>query len=471
MRIPSTLAALGVILAGATGPLLAQTRAEIEGRFFQQQRLLDEQIRAQREELAPLESRIDWQFGGWLEYYAFHYNDGVQSSRFVQRPALWVWTRVGLDDGAHELFARVKLRYTWFSPGDEIDRQEDWLGPNFDQAWYQIDFGKAFRLTKPSDPIQVRARLGRQPVLFGTGYALDLPLDAALIEAKLGDVQATALFGRSIPSYPNIDRSEPVDSHMNRTFYGVQLAYCGWEKHTPFVYALWNRDHTDERPWTLLQEYDYDSFYFGAGARGTIVHNLNYWAEGVFESGRSYGELDFNRRDVVEAYAWDMGLEYLFDVPTRPRVAAEYMFASGDSGRLYDPTSANGGNRFDRRDTSFVAFGFRDTGLSLAPTMSNLQVWRLGASLAPLERFELFRDLELGANWFLYHKHHRRGAISDPTADNFEGHVGWEMDYFLNWRLTSDISWTVRWGTFFPGSAYSDRGTRHFIFTGLTWSF
>jgi len=45
------------------------------------------------------------------------------------------------------------------------------------------------------------------------------------------------------------------------------------------------------------------------------------------------------------------------------------------------------------------------------------------------------------------------------------------MDYFINWRLSSDLSWTIRWGTFFPGAAYSEQDTRHFIFTGLTWSF
>jgi hypothetical protein len=45
------------------------------------------------------------------------------------------------------------------------------------------------------------------------------------------------------------------------------------------------------------------------------------------------------------------------------------------------------------------------------------------------------------------------------------------MDYFINWRLASDLSWTFRWGTFFPGSAYSDRDMRHFVFSGVTWSF
>ena len=101
-----------------------------------------------------------------------------------------------------------------------------------------------------------------------------------------------------------------------------------------------------------------------------------------------------------------------------------------------------------------------------------MHVLRFGGSLLPFEdKVEALRNLELGTNWFLYHKNHAIAAISDPTADLRSGNVGWEMDYYLNWRMTSDLSWTVRWGAFFPGEAYSDRGTRHFVFTGVTWSF
>jgi hypothetical protein len=158
-------------------------------------------------------------------------------------------------------------------------------------------------------------------------------------------------------------------------------------------------------------------------------------------------------------------------VPTKPRVAGEYMFASGDGDRLFSPTNAAGGNRGDDQDSSFNGFGFRDTGLALSPINSNLHIWRLGGSFKPLEKVRGFRDFEFGTNWFLYHKHHSRGAISDPLADEFEGYVGWEMDYFVNWRIASDLSWTCRWGMFFPGSAYSEDSSRHFFFTGLTWSF
>lgn len=472
MRRFSCMAGFVLLLASTVGRAPGQPlESELERRFLQQQRLLDERLERQRLETAPLDALVDLQWGGWLEYYVFHYDDGVQESRLVQRPGLSAWTRLRLDGDAHEFFARVKLRFTYFEPGDEIDRQQDWWGPNFDLAWYQLDLGRALHMNDPDVPLGLRARIGRQQVVFGTGYVLDIPMDAVLLDARLDDLRVEALFGKSIPSYPNIDRSEPVDSHSDRLFYGLQISYEGWARHVPFAYVLWNNDRTDERPPTWYQNYSYDSFYAGFGLRGELASDLHYWAEGVFESGHSFGDNQFLVQDYVEAFAWDAGIEKRFDIPTQPRLVGEYMFASGDGDRLFSPTNAAGGNRRGREDTSFVGFGFRDTGIALAPTMSNLHVWRLGGSLQPLESWRPTRDLEVGTNWFLYHKNRDRGAISDPLADMFEGWVGWEMDYYINWRFASDLSWTARWGTFYPGSAYSDRSQRHFFFTGLTWSF
>ncbi|TWT41210.1 hypothetical protein RAS1_39040 [Phycisphaerae bacterium RAS1] len=476
----AALAHLGV--SRAAGQVLSDGSAS----FLTQQRIADDEKNRERQRIAPVESLLDWQWGGWLDYYLFHFSDGEQGQRVLQRPSGALWTRLSIDNGAHEFFARVRMRYDYYDFGDEGPREEsylgyefgkrtgrrrDWVGPNFDRAWYQIDVGRAFRWTDPSDPAQLKLRIGRQNVQFGTGYVLDMPMDAVLLDGTLYDFNIVGLFGRSIASFPNIDRSRPVDSHSNRRFYGVQVAYDAIQHHRPFVYALWNDDKIDERPADPYQSYSYDSFYFGGGARGELAHNLNYWFEATYESGHNYGDGMIFRQDYIDAWGLNAGLEYLWDLPTRPRAAFEYMFASGDGDRLSSPTNALGGNRNGREDNSFVGFGFRDTGISLAPTLSNLHVWKASGSLAPFEKVELLRDMELGANFFLYNKHHARAAISDPLADQMEGFVGWEMDYFVNWRLASDLSWTLRWGSFFPGDAYEDKDYRHFLFTGLTWSF
>lgn len=463
----------GAALAAAwVGAAIVLAQAQPPESLLQQQRLIDDKLKQERAQLAPLNSFVDFDYGGWIDYYVFHFQDGIQSQRVLQRPSTSVWTRLRLDEGAHELFARMRLSYSYFNPGDQYDRQQDWVGPNFDRAWYLVDVGKALRLTQPGDPIQAQVRIGRQDVLFGTGYALDLPMDAVRVTGKLWDFSVEGLFGRSIGSIPNIDRSPAVDSHSARRFFGVQVKYRGIERHEPFAYALWNDDFTDERPKDAFQNYAYDTQYFGIGSRGQIIERLTYWGEAVLESGHSFGRGQFLNRDYVRAFGLDFGLEYRFAGPMRKRVAFEYMFASGDQDRILSPNSAIGGQgRGNRKDTSFVAFGYRDTGLAAGLTNSNLHVFKLGGSLTPLEQIELFRDFEFGTNGFLYQKHHKTGAISDSTAGEFDGYVGVELDMFINWRLASDLSWTVRWGWFFPGEAFDDRSSRSFFLTGLTWSF
>ncbi len=459
---------LAIPLAFSAAALSAAQPSSPTENFLRQQRLIDNQLADQRTRGAPTEALIDWQWGGWLEYYVFHFDDGVQKSRLYQRPGLAVWSRLQIDDDAHQFFVRMRLNYERFKNGDEYDRRVDWEGPTFDRAWYEIDVGKAFDLD--IDPVEARFRVGRQSVLFGTGYALDLPLDAVTMDLRAGDWRVNGLLGRTIPSLPNIDRSAPVQDHSYRQMYGVQVTYEGIQRHRPFAYALWNNDKTDERPQTPFQDYSYDTRYFGVGSQGEIARNLSYWAEAVYEGGRSFGDRQYAQQSTVDAYGWDFGLEYRFDGPAQARINGEYMFASGDGDRLFSPTNAAGGNRFGK-DSSFNAFGFRDTGISASPALSNVHIWRLGGAARPAPEVELLRDLELGANCFLYYKHHHRAAISDTTADMYNGYVGWEFDTFLNWRIASDLSWTVRYGAFFPGKAFSDRETRHFVLTGVTWSF
>lgn len=471
-RSPSALGRWLVGLAFTcvlTGTALGQREPNL---FINQQRILEEQLRQRMDTQVPPDRKTDLEWGGWYSFHLFLFDDGVNSSRTYRRNDLRLWSSLSLDQGAHTFYVRGKLQYHDFNSGDSYDRNDnDWLGPNLDRGYYEFDLRNAAQAYGGERPDwNFKFRIGRAYTQFGTGYVLSMPLDQVLLTGEFGGFELQGLMATAIRSTDNLDLSHPDWSHSERNFWGVQLAYTDFERHRPFVYVLWNEDQLSELRVFGSQNWDYDSLYVGFGSEGELLSNLRYSTEWVIERGETYGDREGNNKDDIEAWAFDAELEYLSQKPMRPRISLEYMFASGDSDRFGHPTNSVGGNTF-YDDTGFNAFGYRDTGLAFAPSLSNVHIWRAGFSFLPFDEIEALKHLELGTDWFLFHKHHGDGAVSDFTADQRSGYLGWEMDYYVNWRITSDLSWTSRLGTFFPGQAFSDRTTRTFWMTGVTWSF
>lgn len=452
-----------------SAPAMAQ-RPEPDA-FLNQQRAIDELIRSEREKLDEPTEKIDFDYGGYYSFFLFLYDDGVESSRTFRRHDLRLWGRLALEKGAHEFYVRSRLGFIDFNPGDQFDREDDVEGMNLERGYYKFDLAKAMQAyAGTSIDYNVELKLGRDLTEFGTGYALSLPLDQVWLRGTVDEFQFTGLVGRTVGSSQDFDLSRRPE-RTRRTFLGVQTKYTGFERHEPFGYVLWQRDHNTDNIPTFLQKFDYDSFYVGFGSTGELVPNLRYLTEWVFETGHSFGDRRFLHKNRINAWAWDIQLEYLFDSKGKPRAGIEYMFASGDPDRLVSPTDSVGGNSRGYTDSGFNGFGYRDTGLSFAPRLSNVHIWRAGASYYPFEGRKSLDRLEFGTNWFLYNKHHAAGAVSDPTANRRSGYLGWEMDYYANWDVTSDFSATARYGIFFPGKAFEDRTTRTYLLLGFTWNF
>lgn len=452
---------------------LAQTGGPPSNQFIERQRALVRENEARLQETLPPTQKFLVDYGGWFNSYFFLFDDGFESSRTLRQNELRLWTAFTADQGVHQGYARMRMSYLDWNAGDSFTLNEDDLdGPNLERGWYEFDATKALSLYGDTNlPFDLRLKLGRDLVNAGTGYAISIPLDHVRVQGEWLGFETTFLVGKTPRSVENIDRSRPVSDHSNRTFYVIEEKYLGLSDHEPFVYVAWQDDHTNEDPPNLLQDYDYDSAYVGFGSTGELFDNLRYSSEWVIERGHSHGDRRFLFQDKIRAWGFDHRLDYYFRHKTKPVVSAEYMFASGDANRLESPTNAEGGNRNDHTDRSFSGFGFRDTGIAFSPRLSNIHVWRLGGSFRPLPDVEAAKELEVGTDYYLYWKNRRVAAVSDPLADERSGYLGWEMDYFANYRILSDLSWTIRFGTFFPGSAFSDQTTRTFLLTGVTWSF
>jgi hypothetical protein len=239
---------------------------------------------------------------------------------------------------------------------------------------------------------------------------------------------------------------------------------------------------------TASTRYGYDSYYIGIGAAGNFGQNILYGIEAAYEGGDSLTNtfdptnpgvpLPQTNED-IEAWALDARVSYLLNDPANTRLTGEVLLASGDDDRLFSTTTTVGGNLSGTDDKAFNAFGLIDTGLVFAPNVSNLIMLRLGASTYPLNDSTAFRRLQVGADLFVYNKMDSDAPSTEITDD--DAYLGTELDLFANWQITSDFSWSVRYGVFFPGEAIAgssfggtapgESNARHFVYTGVTLAF
>src|SRR6185503_10442588 len=235
------------------------------------------------------------------------------------------------------------------------------------------------------------------------------------------------------------------------------------------AYAMFLFEHDLNREQVAVQEWDYNANYFGLGARGTVIVGWGYSAEGVLEFGQT-ASVGTTSNDPILAFAFLLTTDYQFQGPMEPSIRLTYMYGSGDSDRG-SPTDMAAGNQAGTTDTSFLSFGFVQTGFSLFPRVSNIHIVRLGGSIRPLESVELLRKFEVGLYGYYYRKANASELISDSRAFLNSADVGKEIDFFLRWRIFSDLGFSLNYGCFFPGKAYLDDSARNFFSAGITYSF
>jgi len=462
---------LFLLVAVAFAPVGSATAQETGGLG-----VYNEQLRLQLDEQLPTTSEITFDCGGWLTVSFFDFDDAAADKvRTLGQYQLRGWASMNIRD-EHKAYIRGVLNFSDWNRGDNprADRGDDY-DEAFERAWYMFDLGQFLRnRTGTRPPVGLRFKIGRDFTTIGTALVLSMPLDMIRFDLSVCDFEVMAMIGKTIKDTHNIDDSVAMFAHQERTIFGTEVAYEGFDHHRPFFYFLTNRDHTNPDFFDPFQSYEYSSSYIGIGSEGAVLlPNLRYQLEFVGEWGRTYSEGVVSGKDRICAMAANAAIEYLFQSRMHPKVKFEYIFGSGDSDRRTSATSTVGGNLAGTEDNAFNAFGFRDTGIAFSPRISNIHIYSLGASFFPLEVMELFKKMELGSKVFFYHKASRQGPISDTTAVNNVRQLGWEWDIFCDWRVTSDLSWTVRYGLFNPSAAFdgTDKSIRHFLYSGFVFSF
>jgi len=437
-------------------------------------RTYNEQLRVLLDKQSPTQRDVALDGGGWYSFGFFGYDDASAGNkeRTLRQSQLRGWVSVNKQD-THQIYVRGLYTYDdWNSNTNPLGRGDE-SDEMLERAWYGLNVNR-FLGWDVDGPVALNFKAGRAFQTIGNSLTMSIPLDMLQLKADVYDWQATTFLGRTIFRSTNIDRSPVLDNRQDRILWGTEFAYDKLSEHRPYGYFLANWDHTDPKVPSSTQSYKYDSSYVGIGSRGILgSDDLRYGVELVGEWGRTYSNNTLSGRDNIEAYAFDLLLEYYLDHATQPKLMFEYMFGSGDPDRAGGSVSTVGGNTAGTTDRAFNAFGFRDTGIALSPAISNLHIYSGGASLFPFIDSLQFKELEAGGKVFFYSKHRDAGAISDTSATNNAGWVGVGWDLFCNWRMTSDLSGTLRYGMFHPGSAYDggDKTPRDFLYSGLVVSF
>ena len=180
-----------------------------------------------------------------------------------------------------------------------------------------------------------------------------------------------------------------------------------------------------------------------------LTEGLQTWVEGAYE----FGDDSNAGANNLSAFLFNLGGKYtLKNVQWVPVLNGNYIFASG----------GGSGNT----DGTFIPwFDYADgyNGYLFAPSLSNIHIFNLGASVKPYE------NTTLALQVYYYLKADKNGgAGSNPNVD-FGGmsvsptgtsqDIGWEIDGILGYDYSKDVRAQLVYGAFVPEGAYRSAGT------------
>lgn len=450
--------------------LLAQEASE---RFEQEEFLREEEARIELEP-TKFSDKSFLDYGGWFRTNYTILED-VEKTRTLRSQDLRLWVSLNLDESLHQFYGRMRIGHDHFNSGDSFDGNDSELrGPRFDQAFYRGDIdailGKYYGLKSYFD---LEAIFGRQFFQIGRGLVLNKVQDGLLINGSSDFLDFKLMGSRSINFDNNIDGSVPGSRDNERFFAAAEFRFNIFENHTPYFFTLIQQDSSGENPKDRKLDFTYDSNYFALGMDGEIVNNLTYGVEAMYETGRSYSDSvdDISQAsERISAFSFVAELNYAFESKMHPRIGLEYALGSGDRDRG-SVTSTINGNEEGTRDHNYLYFGFINTGFAFSPRLSNLHFFKLQADFTPFEGTRRFNDLEIGLSGYYYWKDKSEGAISVSDADLKRSNLGSEVDLFIRYRVFSDTQFSIRYGNFFPGKAFSNRERQDFFLASFTFNF
>jgi hypothetical protein len=453
-RVTTSIALLISTLAYA-----APAAAQDQKKFLEEERRKEMDARPKPDD--DMKQSILWDAGGWFHMQMDHLDDPPFSDTRTDRYFdLRLWGEVRIDR-TYTAYLRLQTDYVDFNEGEQYSTSgsHHFRWPHVDQAWLGADWTESGR--------GLSMRAGREFITIGSGLLFNEVAYAIQGTYDWDQWALRAWVAHTLTHEDDIDQSIPKPHESHRGFLGIEADCLLTGSHR--AYALFLLEHDFNHENVTTQDWDYNANYFGLGAKGTIWAGWGYSAEAVLEFG-STASAGGTKKDPITAFALQLMTDYQFEGPMEPAFRLQYMFGSGDKDRASVSDMA-AGNQAGTTDTGFLSFGFVQTGFSLFPRVSNIHIFRMGGSIRPLESVELLHKMEVGIYGYFYRKAVAQELISDSRAFQNNADIGQEVDFFVHWRIFSDLGFYLNYGCFFPGKAYLDQSARNFVSAGITYSF
>jgi hypothetical protein len=447
-----------LLITGALITFLSFTSENVFGGTpAENRRILEDKLKALQKtelEIIEAEDRIAVDYGGWLNFRYDDFKDDDNDSStedaldYSSSMDFRVWMKAGLkprpsasNNKQHSLYVRLKDIQSDNRPKD-INGGYDHDGPHVDYCYFTVDLRPCW------------FEIGRRYFSAGQGISYGNLHDGIEFRAELEYWNMKTFASHTLPHEDNIDTSVPGwDKKSSRYFLGAEATYLGISNQGIYGYVLVQRDDSNEEPEDPLQDYTYDSEYFGLGSQGKITGTMHYWAEFIGQTGKSY-VYDTNEKRDVRAWGVDLGITYDLDVYSNPNITIAYAYGSGDPDRA-SVTDTLGGNN-SGNDSNFLYFGYLPSGYALSPRISNIHFVKAGVLLKPFEKYPLFENFSLAIDAYRFYKDREAGSISDADASMNDKDLGKEIDLNISWQILSDLSCSFEYGYFIPGNAYPE---------------
>jgi hypothetical protein len=479
--MPTRRLSLLLVLSLLLSASVAHAQSSVE-RFDRQLEQIQRDTDARALSQVPPEQRALIDYGGYLSFDYFSIDDANLDNHILRQYQLVGYLRFNLD-AAQEIYVRGRAQYNDFNPGDTFNDFDTGYFGQLDRAFYKFD-SQAWQRThgKPVSDLGATLEGGRDLAYWGNGLALSLVLDGAFPKITWNQTTLDLLAGVTPEHTVDIDSSRPgFDDNTHRAFYGGMISQQVGQ-HRPYFYGFAQDDNNSGDLATtggVNTRFDYNSYYLGIGSQGAITDRILYGVELVYEGGNNLSNSFIvsgptlvqtpQTRDHIQALAVDGRIDYLLLDRRKTRLSAEVIAASGDDDRIQTSTTFSG-NKQGSSDRAFNSFGLLNTGLAFAPAVSNVLIFRAGAVTLPLPDYSRFEKLQMGVDLFVFNKLATRAPIDEPTFD--KSYLGIEPDIFFNWQVSSDVTFSLRYGIFFPGAAIvTDDKPRQFFGAGVTYAF